>query len=125
VFERLGVFGFLLYFLIVGGSITLLIHVASQIADYAVATQSSATSGSPQSSRVAVGLEAQQRATTWQAVDSVSETPSEPQTSAAELAKSIDEAESHPLPVHGKSNELVPRPNVAGWSKRIDRNAAR
>src|SRR4249919_116254 len=39
VFDRLGPFGFVLYFLIIVGAIVALVHVTSRVADYAIASR--------------------------------------------------------------------------------------
>ena len=62
VFDRLGPFGFVLYFLIIVGAIVALVHVTSRVADYAIASRAREASAA---TRMAVGLEAQQRAAGW------------------------------------------------------------
>ena len=119
VFDRLGPFGFVLYFLIIVGAIVALVHVTSRVADYAIASRAREASAATRTSRVAVGLEAQQRAAGWQPSGSVPERPTEPDVSATELAKGIDDAENHPLPSNANSNEPT-GPRVEGWSKRMD-----
>ena len=71
VFDRLGPFGFVLYFLIIVGAIVALVHVTSRDADYAIASRAREASAATRTSRVAVGLEAQQRAAGWQPSASV------------------------------------------------------
>ena len=111
VFDRLGPFGFVLYFLIIVGAIVALVHVTSRVADYAIASRAREASAATRTSG-GVGLEAQQRAAGWQPSGSVPERPTEPDVSATELAKGIDDAENHPLPSSGIGNrrsELVSR----------------
>ena len=103
MFDRLGPFGFVLYFLIIVGAIVALVHVTSRVADYAIASRAREASAATRTSRVAVGLEAQQRAAGWQPSGSVPERPTEPDVSATELAKGIDDAENHPLPSNARS----------------------
>ena len=71
MFDRLGPFGFVLYFLIIVGAIVALVHVTSRVADYAIASRAREASAATRTSRVAVGLEAQQRAAGWQPSGSV------------------------------------------------------
>ena len=66
MFDRLGALGFVLYFLIIGGVILALVQVTSRVADYAVASRAREASAATRTSRVTVGLEAQQRAVGWQ-----------------------------------------------------------
>jgi hypothetical protein len=73
VFDRLGPFGFVLYFLIIVSAIVALVHVTSRVADYAIASRAREASAATRTSRVAVGLEAQQRAAGWQPSGSVPE----------------------------------------------------
>jgi hypothetical protein len=123
--DRLGGFVFPFYVLFIGGVILALVHVTPRVANYAFTGLAEETSEPPGTSRVAVGLEAQERAPGWRPEVHVSEKPPEPDVSAADLAKAIDDAENHPLPPDAKSNELLAGPRVAGWSKRIDRKRPR
>jgi hypothetical protein len=65
MFDRLGALGFVLYFLIIGGVILALVQVTSRVAD-AVASRAREASAATRTSRVTVGLEAQQREAGWQ-----------------------------------------------------------
>ena len=56
VFDRLGPFGFVLYFLIIVGAIVALVHVTSRVADYAIASRAREASAATRTSRVAVGF---------------------------------------------------------------------
>ena len=124
VFERFGRFGFVLYFLFIGGLSLAAINLTSRVAGsvfQALAVEKSATS---QSSRVKSGLEAQDRAAEWQAAGYVLERPPVPDVPAAALAKAMDAAENYPLPPDVKSNALPVGPRVAGWTKRIKAKTA-
>ena len=124
VFERLGKFGFVLYFLFIGGLSLAVVNLTSRVAGsvfQALAVEKSATS---QSSRVKSGLEAQDRAAEWQAAGYVLERPPVPDVSAALLAKGMDAAENHPLPPGANSNALPVGPRVAGWTKLIKAKVA-
>jgi hypothetical protein len=108
MFDRLGAFGFILYFLIVVGAIVALVRVTSRVADYA--NRAREVSAATRTSRVALGLEAQQRAAGWQLIGSVPARPTEPEVSAAELAKGLDEAENHPLPLDDADKQMPVSP---------------
>ena len=115
MFDRLGAFGFILYFLIIVGAIVALVRVTSRVADYAIANRAREVSAATRTSRVALGLEAQQRAAGWQPSGSVPARPTEPEVSAAELAKGLDEAENNPLPLDDADKQMpVPPEGGAG-----------
>jgi hypothetical protein len=63
--DRLGGFVFPLYFLFIGGVILALVHVSPRVANYAFGGLTEETSEPPRTSRVADGLEAQERAAGW------------------------------------------------------------
>jgi hypothetical protein len=50
VFDRLGPFGFVLYFLIIVGAIVALVHVTSRVADYAIASRAREASAATRTS---------------------------------------------------------------------------
>lgn len=106
MFDRLGAFGFILYFLIVVCAIVALVQVTSRVADYAIVHRAREASAATRASRVALGLEAQQRAAGWRPSGSVPARPIEPEVSAAELAKGLDEAENHPLPLDDADKQM-------------------
>ena len=139
VFERLGGFGFALYFLFVSAVSLAVVNMAARLAGSAVADLTFEKSAA-KTSRVTTGLEAQERAAGWQSAVIVLETPPVPDVSAAALAKGMDAAEIRALPPDTKSNvgsNFAPklsqnrlrnrrnigstlRPRIAGWMKRIN-----
>ena len=123
VFERLGKFGFVLYFMFVGGLSLALVNVTARLASSAIAGMIVENS-SPNTSRVTTGLEAQERASRWQTAGYILERPPVPDVSAAALAKGMDAAENHPLPPDANSSALRVGPRVAGWTKRIKAKVA-
>jgi hypothetical protein len=118
VFERLGKFGFVLYFMFVGGLSLALVNVTARLASSAIAGMIVENS-SPNTSRVTTGLEAQERASRWQTAAYILERPRVPDVSATALAKGMDAAENHPLPPDANSSAMPVGPRVAGWTKRI------
>ena len=119
VFERLGGFGFAVYFLFVGAVSLAVVNMAARLAGSAVADLTFEKSA-PKTSRVMTGLEAQERAAGWQSAVIVLETPPVPDVSAAALAKGMDAAENRSLPPDTKSNGSTLRARVAGWMKRTN-----
>jgi hypothetical protein len=123
VFERFGGFSLVLYFLFVGSLSLALEDVSTRVAGMAIAALTF-KKGVPNASRVATGLEAQERTAGWQSAGYILERPPVPQVSAAALAKGMDAAETHPLPWGVRSNELPVGTRVAGWAKRINAKTA-
>ena len=123
VFEPLGKFGFVLYFMFVGSLSLALVNVTARVASSAIAGLAIENS-SPNPSRVTTGLEAQERASRWQSAGYILESPPVPDVSAAALARGMDAAENHPLPPDANSSASPVGPRVAGWTKRIKAKVA-
>jgi hypothetical protein len=123
VFVRFGGFSLVLYFLFVGSLSLALANVSALVARVAIADLTF-KKGVPSTSRVATGLEAQDRTAGWQSADYILERPPVPDVSATALAKGMDAAENLPLPCGVRSNELPVGPRVAGWAKRINAKTA-
>ena len=104
MFERLGGFGFALYFLFVS-AVSLEGQYGRRLAGSAVADLTFEKSAA-KTSRVTTGLEAQERAAGWQSAVIVLETPPVPDVSAATLAKGMDAAENRSLPPDTKSDKF-------------------
>ena len=123
-----------LYASLVTGLVALITEFGAMIARQAPQVLAFAEDSDQPASRVEHGLEVQARATEWQPVSHIAEIRAiePPEVSAVTLASAMDAAEDADLPQRQLQTQLPPKPKtktvkprVAGWIRRVDRQASR
>lgn len=124
----------MLYASLVTGLAVLIAEFSATMARQAAHILAFAEDPDQPASRVEHGLEVQARVTEWQPMSHVIEmrAAEPPEVSAITLASAMDAAEDADLPQRQLQTQLPPKPKtktvkprVAGWIRRVDRQASR